>query len=134
MTTTNTHSLPGEEIKFCSPYAGEKKLAYYVDIFSNSIFELGTLEHPFKTMEAPHKELLNFVYDPEFEIDVLYKRRMQYKHYYGIMPVNILGLKMVTMKPYGDEEAANPHFIIVDHEYQWPQSTIFSLDEVYYDF
>ena len=54
----------GATVKYCRPHTNiAHNYTYWVDPESSSYFELGTFEHPFKNMDSPAKEILNFMYD-----------------------------------------------------------------------
>ena len=55
------------------------------------------------------------------------------KCYYGVMPIIILNLKLYYATIYGDASLPNPRVYITGHDYLWPDSTLFSLAEIYYD-
>lgn len=85
-------------------------------------------------MDSPHKEIFNFMYDPSTNSTVLHKKGTSLKHYYGIMPIIFLNLDLCTMTHYGDPNLSKPYVYITDHEYLWPDTTLFSIAETYYDF
>ena len=65
---------------------------------------------------------------------VYHKRGTSMKHYYGIMPIIIVNIKMYSLVNYGDQNLPYPKVYITGHDYLWPDSTLFSLAEIYYDF
>jgi hypothetical protein len=108
--------------------------AYYINPNSTSHLELGTFDYPFKNMDSPAKEIFNFMYDKETNFTVYHQRGTSMKHYYGVMPIIIVNVKMYTMMPYGDEKLPKPRVYVTGHDYLWPDSTLFSLAETAYDF
>ena len=50
------------------------------------------------------------------------------------MPIIIVNVKMYTLKAYGIPTLPKPYVYITGHEYLWPDSTLFSLAENYYNF
>lgn len=63
ISSTNTHFFAGTQVDYCRPYSNiANNYTYYVDSNSQSYLEMGTLEHPFKAIDAPSKEILNFMY------------------------------------------------------------------------
>lgn len=95
---------------------------------------MGTYEHPFKNIDSPIKEIFNFMYSTETNFTVYHKRGTYLKHYYGIMPIILVNLKMYKLTTYGDPLLPNPRVYITDHTYLWPDSSLFSIAETYYDF
>jgi hypothetical protein len=84
-------------------------------------------------MDPPAKEIFNFMYETETDVTVYHKRGTSMKLYYGIQPIILLNLKNYTLTTYGNSSEAKPYVYITDHEYQWPDSTLFSLAEIYYN-
>jgi len=123
-------------VNYCRPYANDifYQYEYYVDPNSTSQFELGTQFYPFKNMDSPAKEIFNFMYEKDTIFTVYHKRGTSMKHYYGIMPIIIVNVKMYYLLPYGDPALPKPRIYVTGHDYLWPDSTLFSLAETYYDF
>ena len=95
-----------------------------MDPNSTAIFEFGTYDYPFKNMDSPPKEIFNFMYEKDTDYTVFHKRGTSMKHYYGVMPIIILNIKMYNLTTYGDPKLANPYVYITDHEYLWADSTL----------
>lgn len=91
-------------MNYCRPYVASKtfEYEYYVDPTSPSHIELGTLQYPFKNMDSPAKEIFNFMYEKDTVFTVYHKRGTSMKHYYGIMPIIIVNVKMYNLFTYGD--------------------------------
>ena len=122
-------------MSYCRPYsASQFNYTYYVDSGSKNYFELGTFEHPFKNFDPPAKEILNFMYEKATNVTVYIKRGTTLSHYYGLMPIVSLKLTLFLLIPYGPESLPNPYVYVRDNPYQWPDSSLFSLAEDYYDF
>ena len=121
---------------YCRPYKGGKQgnYEYYVDSGSSKHVEMGTVEYPYKNLEPPSKEILNFMYEIDTNYTVYIKRGTVYKLYYGLMPIVIVNIGWYNMTTYGDSSLPNPYVYIVGHEYLWPDSTMYLLAETYYDF
>lgn len=118
IVTTNTHDMPGEDVRYCRPYVEEENnFEYFVDPSSVKKFELGTIDYPFKTFVAPHLEVFNFMYSEKTKTTTYYKRGTTIKLYYGIMAVIFLNQELAVMKPYGDESLAKPYVYITNHDY-----------------
>ena len=100
---------------------------------TTSYFDLGTYEHPFKNIASASLEIFNFMYDMGTNYTIYHKRGTTNKIYYGLMPIILLNLRMHTIMPYGNPLLAKPYVYITDHTYLWPDSSIFSLAENYYD-
>jgi hypothetical protein len=107
---------------------------YYVNPNSTSHLELGTFDFPFKNMDSPAKEIFNFMHDKETSFTVYHHRGTSMKHYYGVMPIIIVNVKMYTLLAYGNVTLPKPRVYITGHDYLWPDSTLFSLAENQYDF
>ncbi|CDW85403.1 UNKNOWN [Stylonychia lemnae] len=125
-----------ETVRYCRPFTQNTldKYEYFIDPNSTLIFEFGTYDYPFKNMDSPAKEIFNFMYERDTDFTVFHKRGTSMKHYYGIMPIIIVNIKMYNLTTYGDPELAKPYVYITDHEYLWPDSTMVSLAESTYDF
>ena len=135
--TSNTYSKgKGFPVKFCRPFVSNVpyEYVYYIDPNSTSHMELGTLEYPFKNMDSPAKEIFNFMYERETNFTVYHKRGTSMKHYYGIMPITVVNVKMYTLLSYGDQNLPNPRIYVTGHDYLWPDSTLFSTAEIFYNF
>lgn len=103
---------------------------YYVNPNSTSYLELGTLEFPFKNMDTPSKEIFNFMYELQTVYTTYYMRGTSMKHYYGIMPIILLNINISNLFPYGNPSLPKPYVYITDHDYLWPDSTLFSIAEI----
>lgn len=106
---------------------------YYVNPNSTSHIELGTFEYPFKNMDSPVKEIFNFMYENTTMYTVYHFRGTSMYQYYGIMPIIILGVQMYNLSTYGDFNLHKPKIYVTNIPYQWPDSSLFSLAEIYYD-
>jgi hypothetical protein len=123
-------------VNYCRPFADGimYNYVYYINPNSSSALELGTFEYPFKNIDSPAKEIFNFMYEKSTVFTVFHRMGTSMKHYYGIMPIIILNVQLYNLTTYGDNSLANPRIYITGHEYLWPDSTLFSLAELYYDF
>ncbi len=123
-------------MRYCRPFFAnnQNEYAYYVNPNSTSHLELGTIDYPFKNMDSPAKEIFNFMYEKDTVFTVYHHRGTSMKHYYGIMPIIIVNVKMYNLFTYGNESLANPRIFVTGHDYLWPDSTLFSLAETFYDF
>jgi hypothetical protein len=135
INTTNTHDLLGTAVLYCRPYdQSVNNYTYYVNPNSTSYFELGTYEHPYKNIDPPAKEILNFMYLKATNVTVYVARGTTLSHYYGLMPIVLLNIRLYTMIDYGSSSLAKPYVYIRDNPYQWPDNTLFSNAESYYNF
>jgi hypothetical protein len=85
-------------------------------------------------MDTPAKEIFNFMYERDTQFTVYHMRGTSLKLYYGVMPITIVNVKQYNLFTYGDAKAPKPYVYVTGHEYLWPDSTLFSLAESYYDF
>jgi hypothetical protein len=85
-------------------------------------------------MDTPAKEIFNFMYEMDSNFTVYHKRGTSMKHYYGIMPITVVNVKLYTLLNYGDPSLPNPRIYITGHDYLWPDSTLFSTAEIFYDY
>ena len=86
-----------------------------MDPNSTAAIELGTLEYPFKNMDSPAKEIFNFMYEKDTVFTVYHRRGTSMKHYYGLMPIIILNVKMYNLLTYGNQSLAKPRVYITGH-------------------
>jgi hypothetical protein len=136
IASANTYSKgKTSTVRYCRPYVNNTAFAYdyYVNPNSTSYLELGTIEYPFKNMDSPAKEIFNFMYERDTMFTVYHMRGTSMKHYYGIMPLIIVNVKMYNLFTYGDPAHKKPYVYVTGHDYLWPDSTLFSLAESYYD-
>lgn len=136
INSTNVHGRSGQQITYCRPYVDNTmyRYIYYVDSNSSSQIELGTYEYPFKNMDSPPKEIFNYMYEKQTNFTVYHKRGLTYKMYYGIMPIIALNVDMYYLTDYGDPSLNKPYVYIVGYNYLWPNTSMFSLAQEYYDF
>lgn len=135
IASTNTQSKGKTmTVRYCRPFTNNTSFnyEYYMNPNSTSHIELGTLEYPFKNMDSPAKEIFNFMYETDTVYTVYHMRGTSFKNYYGIMPIIVLNVKMYNLFTYGT--GAQPYVYITGHDYLWPDSTLFSVAETYYDF
>ena len=85
-------------------------------------------------MDSPAKEILNFMYLKATNVTVFVARNTTLSHYYGLMPMVLMNINMYTMLTYGDSSLKKPYVYIRDNPYQWPDNTLFSVAEIFYDF
>lgn len=123
-------------VKYCRPFSNATAFTYeyWINPNSTSHIELGTIEYPFKNMDSPAKEIFNFMYEKDTIFTVYHMRGTSMKHYYGIMPIIIVNVKNYLLTTYGNSSLPKPYVYITGHDYLWPDSTLFSLAETYYDF
>jgi hypothetical protein len=123
-------------VKYCRPYVSDTpfEYVYYIDPNSTSHIELGTFEYPFKNMDSPAKEIFNFMFEKETNFTVYHRRGTFMKHYYGIMPITVVNVKMYTLLSYGDFALPRPRIYVTGHDYLWPDSTLFSTAEIFYNY
>lgn len=138
--STNVQSLASQPsgsnvASYCRPFANNTQYTYvyYVNPNSTAYLELGTYEYPFKNMDSPAKEVFNFMYERETVLTVYHLRGTSMKHYYGVMPIILLNTKMHTLDVYGDPRLPKPHVYITGHDYLWPDSSLYSVAETYYN-
>lgn len=74
------------------------------------------------------------MYEKTTEATTYVKRGTTLKAYYGVMPIVLVNLKRYTLKTYGNFSLPKPYVYITGHDYLWPDSTLFSVAETYYDF
>jgi hypothetical protein len=124
------------QVRYCRPFVlnAINEYIYYVNPNSSSQLELGTKDYPFKNMDSPAKEIFNFMYEKDTVFTVYHYRGTSMKHYYGIMPIIIVNVKMYNLLTYGNDSLPNPRIYVTGHDYLWPDSTLFSLAETFYDF
>eukprot|EP00347_Sterkiella_histriomuscorum_P017693 403348360 len=136
ISSAKVQGQTGNAIRYCRPFVNNTnyQYEYYVDPNSTSHIELGTFEYPFKNMDPPVKEIFNFMHERETYYTVYHKRGTSMKMYYGIMPLIILNIQMYKLTTYGNQSLAKPYVYITDHEYLWPDSSLVSIAETYYDF
>jgi hypothetical protein len=128
--TTNTRSLSGSTIQFCRPYNNSvNNFTFWVNPNSTSYLELGTYEHPFKRLDAPARETLNFMYSKLTNVTVFVMRGTDLDFYYGVAPIVLLNVNLFMITTYGKETDKNPYVWIRNNPYQYAGSTIFSLYE-----
>lgn len=135
IASTNTQSKgKSTTVRYCRPFASNIAFnyEYYMNPNSTSHIELGTFEYPFKNMDSPAKEVFNFMYERDTMFTVYHMRGTSFKAYYGVMPIIVLNVKMYNLFTYGT--GPQPYVYITGHDYLWPDSTLFSLAESYYDF
>lgn len=123
-------------VNYCRPFMNNTlyNYVYYINPNSTSHIELGTYEYPFKNIDTPAKEIFNFMYETQTTFTVYHLRGTSMKHYYGIMPIIILNINFYNLYNYGDPTLPKPRVYITGHDYLWPDSTLFSLAETYYNF
>jgi len=56
------------------------------------------------------------------------------KLYYGIMPITVVNVKLYSLLTYGSPTLPNPRIYVTGHDYLWPDSTLFSTAEIFYDY
>lgn len=137
VSSKNTQSKgKAMSVNYCRPFVNNVQFnyEYYVDPNSTSHIEQGTYDYPFKNMDSPAKEIFNFMYEGATVFTVYHRRGTSMKHYYGIMPIIIVNVQLYNLTTYGDSSLPKPRVFITGHDYLWPDSTIFSLAETYYDF
>jgi hypothetical protein len=85
-------------------------------------------------MDTPAKEVFNFMFEKDTNFTVYHRRGTSMKMYYGIMPITVVNVKMYSMLNYGDLNLPKPRIYVTGHEYLWPDSTLFSTAEIFYDY
>lgn len=121
-------------MRYCRPFVDGIAFAYqyYINPNSSSHIELGTSDFPFKDFAAPAKEIFNFMYENTTNATMYVSRGTSMFLYYGIMPMILLNLQNFTMVGYGNETLARPRIFVTDIPYQWPDSSLFYLEEDWY--
>ena len=99
--STNVHGFKETAIRYCRPYKSDNVVEFYVDSSSPDYVELGTIDYPFKVIDAAQKEILNFYYE-KLNVNVYHMRGTNYRIYYGIMPLVFVGVGNYTLTDYGD--------------------------------
>ena len=95
---------------------------------------MGTIKYPFKNIDPPFKEILNFMYSYENNVTIHIMRGTSVSQYYLKVPLLAFNSKHFLVTTYGDPADKKPRIYSRDNPYQWPDSSLFSLAEESYDF
>ena len=75
---------------------------FYVDIYSNSLIELGTRAHPYKSIKAAFIELLNYHSNTDKSVAIYIKDNQ--RHYLEDDKNFIMNITNVTITTYSDQQ------------------------------